>query len=142
MNKAEFITQQLKPYMQNPSSCGYDSEASECQYLTSDGRMCVFGKNLIDPKQFDSNDAACTLLDRHSQSILKPQAKAMNLDIYTWSEMQYIHDKIARINAGFFDIGDVHRVKRTIESIQKTEKIQLPELMLAMQDLYESLNKQ
>jgi hypothetical protein len=138
MNKAKFITQQLKPYILDPSSCGYNTEEGECQYLTPDGRMCVLGKNLINPQQFDADDAACTLLDRHSQSILKPEAMAVSLDNYTWSGMQDIHDRIARCSVRLFDIADVRYIKRAIVEIQECEKIKLPELIEAIQNLYES----
>ena len=39
MDKAKFITDQLKPYLLDPNLCGY--EDGGCCYYTSEGKMCV-----------------------------------------------------------------------------------------------------
>jgi hypothetical protein len=140
MNKSQFITQQLKPYIENPSSCGYEVLKKECQYLTEDGKMCVFGKNLIKPEEFNPNDSAGTLLDRYSESILKPEAKKVNLAVDTWSDMQSIHDRVARVyySASFSDSGSIRMIRRVISLIEDRQEIHLDEL----KDLISSFQNQ
>lgn len=88
MTKQEFIILQLKPYFLDPSTCGFENERG-CINLTADGRMCVFGKNLVDPSQsFNPSN-----LDA-KQSILKSESRGI-LDKQQWSLMRRIHDDLA-----------------------------------------------
>ncbi len=99
MNKQEFIIAQLKPYFLDPSTCGRDANGS-CMYLTKDGKMCVFGKNLT-PEALEnfkySQSRAEELLINHGDGILKEESRGI-LTYDEWQQMQQIHDSISMNN--------------------------------------------
>lgn len=92
MTKKEFALSQIAPYYKNPETCGYEEE--NCVYKTEDGRMCVFGKNLLKyHPRFEENNAA-TLLAEYGESILRPEARGI-LTKLEWDRLQRLHDAIA-----------------------------------------------
>lgn len=93
MNKKEFALSQIAPYYKDPSICGYDPEENTCEYLTKDGKMCVFGKNLIDPESVVNASAGDLLED--GEGILKPESQGI-LTPNEWTFLQWVHDGIAR----------------------------------------------
>jgi len=93
--KKAFALAQIAPYFKDPSTCGIDGRT--CLYETSDGRMCVLGKNLLPEARKHAGGNARIVLDKYeSQSeCLIPEA----VDILTtdeWRMLQSIHDSIAR----------------------------------------------
>lgn len=108
--KKEFALSQLAPYFADPKTCGYDAEKKFCQYITSDGRMCVLGKNMLHPKTFMDGEGAFSILSGNLQKdVLKPEA----VDILTpreWEKMQHIHDALA-------DNGSLNEIKTLIEML-------------------------
>ena len=92
MTKQQFIIDQLKPYFEDPSTCGYDSDLQRCQYITADGKMCAVGKNLIDPKS-TINGYGLTHVLGEDQENLKPEARGKLLEV-EWDDVQSIHDSI------------------------------------------------
>ena len=92
MNKKEFALSQIAPYFKDPSTCGLEER---CKYITSDGRMCVVGKNMLDPSKVDDNTPIGVLLEEFSEEeIFKPEAVGI-LSTREWEKLQYIHDEIA-----------------------------------------------
>lgn len=89
--KKLFALQQIGPYYKNPKLCGFNGEF--CVYLTNDGKMCVLGKNLIDPEDKPNLDAD-DLLKNQGEKILKPEARG-KLSPKEWKGLQKIHDSIA-----------------------------------------------
>lgn len=89
--KKKFALDQIAPYYHDPSLCGY--EDGFCKYLTHEGKMCVAGKNLLNPKA-----AGGTIVDilegRDQIEVFKPNA-ANILSNAEWGMLQAIHDKIA-----------------------------------------------
>lgn len=94
MNKKEFGLSQIKPYFLNPDLCGYDKESENCQYLTPEGKMCVLGKNLIDPSEFGVINAG-DLLTEQGEQVLKEESRGI-LTPEEWEWLQNLHDKIAK----------------------------------------------
>lgn len=93
MTAKEFALAQIAPYYLDPSICGVDEVG--CRYFTDDGKMCVLGKNLINPEQFkDVNIRACRLLTSQDESILKEESRGI-LKYHEWDYLQGIHDHIA-----------------------------------------------
>lgn len=98
--KKEFALSQLAPYLANPKTCAFGEaevqEDASCFYLTEDGRMCVAGKNMIEPPKELLKGIGDILGENGGKQngIFKPEV----VDILTnveWGDMQRIHDKIA-----------------------------------------------
>lgn len=89
----EFALSQLAPYFADPSTCGYDG--INCCYLTGDGKMCIAGKNMLNPSDY-SNDCSIysILYGKDESTILKPEACGI-LTPHQWFHLQHAHDKIA-----------------------------------------------
>jgi hypothetical protein len=108
--KKEFALSQLAPYYADPSTCGYNKEAETCEYKTPDGRMCVAGKNMIEPK-FEWHQNIGDILqdnDNEQEGIFKPEVVGI-LSNSQWEFMQRIHDVIA------VHTNDVDRLKDRIQ---------------------------
>jgi hypothetical protein len=91
MTKKEFALNAIAPYVANPELCGY--EDNSCVYLTSDGKMCVAGKYMVNPAI--ATGRIRPILNNFPQSqVFKPEA----VDIFTtseWSLLQDLHDTLA-----------------------------------------------
>ena len=108
--KKEFALSQLAPYYADPSTCGYNDESTNCEYLMPDGRMCVAGKNMIEPK-FEWHQNIGDILqdnDNEQEGIFKPEVVGI-LSNRQWEFMQRIHDAIA------VHTNDVDRLKDRIQ---------------------------
>ena len=94
--RKEFALSQLAPYLKNPSTCGYDKETSNCEYLDSNGNMCVAGKNMINPSfgLYKSIDDILEENDDDQVGIFKPEVVGI-LTNQEWKYTQSIHDNIA-----------------------------------------------
>lgn len=94
MTKKEFALRQIAPYYKDPSICGYTSEG--CLYRTSEGKSCVFGKNLLEDRYDRSFEGryASTLLEEFGEDILIPESRGI-LTPGEWDKLQGIHDSIA-----------------------------------------------
>ncbi len=94
--KKEFALSQLAPYYADPNTCGYNDEKKNCEYLMPDGRMCVAGKNMIEPK-FEWHQGIGDILEDNEfeqEGIFKPEVVGI-LSNSQWEFMQRIHDTIA-----------------------------------------------
>jgi hypothetical protein len=94
--KKEFALSQLAPYLADPSTCGYNGEKKNCEYLMPDGRMCVAGKNMVNPR-FQWYQGIGDILDDNDdeqEGIFKPEVVGI-LTNGQWKNMQRIHDCIA-----------------------------------------------
>jgi hypothetical protein len=93
--KKEFALSQLAPYFADPSTCGYNEVIITCEYLTSDGRMCVAGKNMINPKGYCGDiDIIFEINDLYQDGIFKPEVVGILTNV-EWKHMQSIHDTLA-----------------------------------------------
>lgn len=95
MNKKEFIISQLAEYFQDSTKCGYEGDT--CMNITSDGKMCVAGKNLL-PEMRDKYPKAdietiFTIFGSQS-NFLRPEAVDI-LTLKEWMNLQFIHDSLA-----------------------------------------------
>jgi len=93
--KKEFALSQLAPYLKDPSTCGFNKDSGTCEYLMPDGRMCVAGKNMIEPK-FGIYKDILDLLSKNEEEqegIFKPEVVGI-LTNQEWKDMQSIHDNI------------------------------------------------
>ncbi len=90
----QFALEQIAPYYNDPRICGMNVDF-DCEYYTKDGRMCVAGKNLIDPEKYRgcAIDIAGLIKD-YTQEIFKPEVRDI-LTIRQWTLLQRVHDKIA-----------------------------------------------
>jgi hypothetical protein len=94
--KKEFALSQLAPYLADPTTCGYNQGGQTCEYLTPDGRMCVAGKNMIEPK-FKWYKGIEDILEENEdeqEGIFKPEVVGVLTNL-EWKNMQAIHDSIA-----------------------------------------------
>lgn len=90
--KKEFCLQEIAPYYKDRSLCAYNQEVSNCEYLTPDGKMCVLGKNLIDPGNPEYDEQSATdILNGFGEEILKPEVRGI-LTPLEWERLQSIHD--------------------------------------------------
>jgi hypothetical protein len=95
LTKKEFALQAIKPYYNDPSLCALSKDKKNCLNYTDDGKNCVFGKYLLDPKQFPPGESVDTILhDNNQKDILKPEAVNI-LSLDEWEYLQSIHDIIA-----------------------------------------------
>lgn len=93
--KKEFALSQIAPYYKDRSLCAYNREISNCEYLTPDGKMCVLGKNLVDPSKEEYDEESATeLLGKYGEEILKPEVRGI-LSVEEWQNLQQIHDCLA-----------------------------------------------
>ena len=94
--KKEFALSQLAPYLKDPSSCGFNKNYETCEYLTHEGKMCVAGKNMIEPKYglYKGIDDILEENDDDQVGIFKPEVVGI-LTNQEWKHMQSIHDNIA-----------------------------------------------
>lgn len=93
MDAKQFALAQIGPYFKDPTTCGYDG--GTCVYLDENsGKMCVAGKNMINPSNYEGTDIKDVLKDEVESSILKPEAIG-KLTPDQWYELQRIHDRIA-----------------------------------------------
>jgi hypothetical protein len=110
--KKEFALSQLAPYYADPSTCGYNDESTNCEYLMPDGRMCVAGKNMVNPR-FEWHQGIGDILDgndREQEGIFKPEVVGI-LSNSQWDLMQRIHDTIA------VHTNDVDKLKDRIQRL-------------------------
>ena len=94
--KKEFALSQLAPYLADPSTCGMKIDSETCEYLTPEGKMCVAGKNMIEPKfgLYKGIDDILDELDHEQEGLFKPEVVGI-LTTTEWNNMQRIHDTIA-----------------------------------------------
>lgn len=92
--KKAFALTQIVPYYNDNSLCGIDS-SGDCVYLTFDNKMCIAGKNMLNPEKYGDDDIRIILNSNTQDKVFKPES----VDILTkqeWQSMQSIHDSIAR----------------------------------------------
>lgn len=110
--KKEFALSQIAPYLADPSTCGMNKDRDTCDYITPDGRMCVAGKNMIEPKLdlIKGIDDILSDLDHVQEGLFKPEVVGI-LTTNEWTYMQRIHDTIA------IHTDNVDRLKDRIERL-------------------------
>ena len=91
--KKIFALEQIAPYYANPNLCGFEN--GRCSYKTSDGKMCVAGKNMINKNDFDEADSIYGILNKYSQDLVFVKESANILNTNQWQFLQNIHDSIA-----------------------------------------------
>ena len=94
--RKEFALSQIAPYLKDPSTCGFNKDNGTCEYLTKDNKMCVAGKNMIEPKFGIYKDIIDVLYENEEQQegIFKPEVVGI-LTNQEWKYLQSIHDNIA-----------------------------------------------
>jgi hypothetical protein len=118
MNKQQFISEQLIPYFKDKSECGYDTTYRACVYRTSEGKMCVAGKNFVIYKNEYEQKSITELIAMHGETILKPEVRGI-LNGEEWNLMQGIHDQVAKRGPN---------VMALIQSLETMAKVNLTEL--------------
>jgi hypothetical protein len=94
--KKEFALSQLAPYLKDPNTCGMKKDSETCEYLTPEGKMCVAGKNMIEPKYgvYKGIDDLLDENDNEQEGLFKPEVVGI-LTNTEWNNMQRVHDTIA-----------------------------------------------
>lgn len=104
MDKKEFALKAILPYYKDNTLCGYENNnckyltSGNCKYLTSGGKKCVFGSFMTEEALLEfgeSESFASTLIRRHGEDILIPEARGV-LSTIEWHRLQAIHDAIAK----------------------------------------------
>jgi hypothetical protein len=110
--RKEFALSQLAPYLKDPSTCGFNKDEGTCEYLMPDGRMCVAGKNMIEPKFKTYEDILDVLSENEEQQegVFKPEVVGI-LTNQEWKHLQSIHDNIA------VSPDNIDRLKERIERL-------------------------
>jgi hypothetical protein len=110
--RKEFALSQIAPYLKDPSTCGFNKDNQTCEYLTKDKKMCVAGKNMIEPKFGIYKDIIDVLSENEEQQegIFKPEVVGI-LTNEEWKHLQSIHDTIA------VTPNNVDRLKERIERL-------------------------
>lgn len=101
-NAKAFALAQIAPYFKNPETCGFNPKTSSCNYLTPEGKMCVAGKNMINPENFPQTDGIAGILTYDTQEKVFREDVVGVLSKLEWTMLQRIHDRIATTNSGFF----------------------------------------
>lgn len=99
MTKKEFALEQIKEYVLDPSKCGFNKKTLKCQNLTSDGKMCVAGKNYLPDvrKKWKDNGVSYILTQyNNNQSFVFKKEVVGILNLSEWCWLQSMHDSIAR----------------------------------------------
>lgn len=96
IEKKEFALSQLAPYLKDPKTCGMKKDSETCEYLTPEGKMCVAGKNMINPSfgVYKGIDDLLDENDNEQEGLFKPEVVGI-LTNTEWNLMQRIHDTIA-----------------------------------------------
>lgn len=94
--RKEFALSQIAPYLKDPSTCGFNKNEGTCEYLDSNGNMCVAGKNMIKAEFGIYKDILDVLFENEEQQegIFKPEVVGI-LTNQEWKYLQSIHDNIA-----------------------------------------------
>ena len=97
LTKKEFALKAIKPYAKDPNICAR-AEGGSCLNLTTDGRMCVAGKYLLEEVRNSHESGVITTILREygndQSKVFIPEA----VDILTpneWYNLQRIHDAIS-----------------------------------------------
>lgn len=122
MTKKEFALSQIYPYYKDDSLCGI--VGTSCGYLTPDGKMCVLGKNLIDPgdPRFMGLPAD-EIFEKFGQDILKLEVRGI-LSVEEWQTLQTMHDTLANGSLTGFEATILDADLFTIEELENYEPIQ------------------
>lgn len=94
--RKEFALSQIVPYLKDPSTCGFNKNEGTCEYLDSNGNMCVAGKNMIKAEFGIYKDILDVLSENEEEQegIFKPEVVGI-LTNQEWKDLQSIHDNIA-----------------------------------------------
>jgi len=93
MTAKEFALEQIAPYYKDPSLCGIDKNGN-CKYLTDEGKMCVAGKNMLNPMTGLQPDIQGLISEYSQETLFKPDAVGI-LSVKQWVALQNLHDSIA-----------------------------------------------
>ena len=118
MTKKEFALQQIEDYVKDPLTCGYDSG---CKNITSDGKMCVAGKNLLPEVREKYPTGTIMYILTHydcdqSKVFIKESVNVLSSEEWTW--LQRVHDAIACNSEIFFDSDFVLFTKEEMEALK------------------------
>jgi hypothetical protein len=112
-----FALAQILPYFKDTNTCGMD-ESGSCQYITKEGKMCVAGKNMLNPSKFGNVNI---------DDIFKPNAVDM-LNGKQWFLLQKMHDCLStgkqmslKIFEGFIDELDMFTYNELLEESRITK---------------------
>jgi hypothetical protein len=110
--RKEFALSQLAPYLKDPNTCGMKKDGETCEYLTPEGKMCVAGKNMIEPKYgvYKGIDELLDENDNEQEGLFKPEVVGI-LTNTEWNNMQRVHDTIAA------HTGNIERLKGRITQL-------------------------
>lgn len=95
--KTLLALQLIVPYLVDPTTCGYNYNYEECQYITPDGKMCVAGKCMLHPSDYRPSDPIDKII-LDSVETGQPVFKSEYVNKFTpneWRNLQSIHDVIA-----------------------------------------------
>lgn len=105
MDKKTFALAAIAPYYKDPTTCGY--EDGRCEYLTSEGKKCVFGKFLLHPEEMPGYKSAYSILSgEKEEDILVPEAVGI-LTKDEWKELQIFHDRLAQGLPNLFNVEEL-----------------------------------
>jgi len=112
----EFALEQIAPYYKDPSICGYDGNS--CRYITEDGKMCVAGKNMLNPRINCFDSIKAILSEDLEEDVFKPAARGI-LNPKQWSLLQNIHDSIAEGEEHNVPIGVIELGLFSLEELEE-----------------------
>lgn len=88
----------LLEYYLKTGNYGYCKLALSCTYYTEEGKSCIAGRAMINPKAFEFDDINIqAILDKYGQTIFKPEYRGL-LNQIQWTQLQGIHDLLATKN--------------------------------------------
>lgn len=127
LSKKEFALQQIAPYYKDKKLCA--SNGSGCSYQTTDGRMCVAGKNFL-PKVLvskkDSGKYIREILAEYGgvQSKVFIESSADILSADEWRYLQQLHDRISENGTVLSEDTSVNLAIERLELFTKEELIE------------------
>ncbi len=89
--KKQFCLDNLRGYLTGKEKWGVDRGGC-CYFVEGNGAMCVAGRNMINPKNWDGLIMDILTQDE-TQSCFKEESRGI-LEIGEWSLLQNIHDKL------------------------------------------------
>ena len=114
MNKEiqkKFILDTLLPYLEDPSTCGFDTDEG-CLYLTKCGKMCAVGQHMKKGEWQTSKDCFNGLMLEwdSGEEFLTEEALSMEFSDIVWTSIQDIHDAIAQGNRYHYSLKRLEEV--------------------------------
>lgn len=127
MNRPEFVTNLIKPYLLGKKSFSYNDKENACYYNGPNGENCAFASACTKEgrKKLSSLEGkrASVVLEILYDNILSPEAKAQDFKNFVWNHIQVLHDSLAKKDYRGFCISLTHIQQIVNDPLEELETL-------------------